>query len=602
MKLPAMNSPYFVPFMRLPMAVSRIAVAGACLSIVAGCNGVGKGSKPEKIEIYKAINADRTVVIDSEPKKAYTCITGQVGAVVTFTNGDRGDFSSRAHWTSDDPTVVRINDFNDVVPEDPTRRYPSGGVLTPISAGSTMVHVEYLGFTASLPVEVGTSENLRLLPADMRIAPKSTQTYSVRAVLDGQETDVTGVTTIRLLGADGKKASKRVATLEVSGTRNVQIDVVGVAASATPLTVKAKFQAPCATRPTTTVQVTDIPEGGLKIGYEKGYESTQLVQGTSELVMLTATFPDGKTQDLSRQPGTRFDYDRDGDGLCELTDEQTGTTTGSVAACADGLDNDKDGHIDLDDPGCADASDQDEIDPAPAIFGNFLTGLNLVSARTPACSDTRDNDGDSLKDFPGDTGCSAGDDNDETTDDTRNGTTDSTLVCASFGATGDTDGDGPIVATPGVLSDTVPLLVKNTQLDSFTIKAIDPCVPAETGCTPLPPFDEIAPTIDGGKIIRFIAAGLFVGGLTQDLTKDVSWTLSVGEAKILPASIGSGPSSAAGLVSTSGTFTNVDGCKDQPTCVVTVKATFFKGTSDTTDDKVATTTLTLNAQADDTTP
>jgi hypothetical protein len=66
--------------------------------------------------------------------------------------------------------------------------------------------------------------------------------------------------------------------------------------------------------------------------------------------------------------------------------------------CADTLDNDKDGKIDLADPGCTSASDNDETDPT-----------------TPAtqCADTLDNDKDGKIDLA-DPGCTSASDNDET--------------------------------------------------------------------------------------------------------------------------------------------------------------------------------------------
>ncbi|MGQ0700893.1 MAG: OmpA family protein [Panacagrimonas sp.] len=66
-----------------------------------------------------------------------------------------------------------------------------------------------------------------------------------------------------------------------------------------------------------------------------------------------------------------------------------------AAICSDTLDNDGDGLIDFPgDPGCSAADDGDETDP-------------------PQCSDGKDNDGDGLIDFPSDKGCAAADDNDE---------------------------------------------------------------------------------------------------------------------------------------------------------------------------------------------
>jgi hypothetical protein len=65
-----------------------------------------------------------------------------------------------------------------------------------------------------------------------------------------------------------------------------------------------------------------------------------------------------------------------------------------LTQCNDNIDNDNppDGAIDFrDDPGCADASDNDETDPSPL----------------PVCGDKQDNDGDGKTDFPKDPGCAS---------------------------------------------------------------------------------------------------------------------------------------------------------------------------------------------------
>jgi hypothetical protein len=74
------------------------------------------------------------------------------------------------------------------------------------------------------------------------------------------------------------------------------------------------------------------------------------------------------------------------------------TTENSQPACADGVDNDGDGKIDLADPGCDSAADRTEADP---------TGT------PPQCSDKKDNDSDGKIDYPADKGCEAAGDNDE---------------------------------------------------------------------------------------------------------------------------------------------------------------------------------------------
>ncbi|MCA9539007.1 MAG: hypothetical protein KC620_08960, partial [Myxococcales bacterium] len=65
--------------------------------------------------------------------------------------------------------------------------------------------------------------------------------------------------------------------------------------------------------------------------------------------------------------------------------------------CDDGADNDRDGFIDLEDPGCGGPSDDSERDPA----------------RPAACNNGVDDDGDNRIDYPLDPGCVARGDNDE---------------------------------------------------------------------------------------------------------------------------------------------------------------------------------------------
>lgn len=71
-------------------------------------------------------------------------------------------------------------------------------------------------------------------------------------------------------------------------------------------------------------------------------------------------------------------------------------------ACADGVDNDGDGLVDMADPGCTGPTDNDETNPAvPPAVPSY------------ACSDGADNDGDGLIDAA-DPGCTGPTDNDET--------------------------------------------------------------------------------------------------------------------------------------------------------------------------------------------
>ncbi|MBU1896695.1 hypothetical protein KKB55_02875, partial [Myxococcota bacterium] len=92
------------------------------------------------------------------------------------------------------------------------------------------------------------------------------------------------------------------------------------------------------------------------------------------------------------------DDDRDGrtdfpdDPGCAYAADTNETNPGPVLPrCADGVDNDWDGLIDLDDLGCGSGEDDDEADPP----------------QTPACVNGIDDDGDGLTDYPADPGCLA---------------------------------------------------------------------------------------------------------------------------------------------------------------------------------------------------
>src|SRR5689334_9083169 len=78
-----------------------------------------------------------------------------------------------------------------------------------------------------------------------------------------------------------------------------------------------------------------------------------------------------------------------------------GGTASQVPACSDGVDNDGDTLVDMDDPGCSRPGDESEVD-----------------STRPQCDDGLDNDGDGQYDVAQDPGCSSRDDNSEAGDGT----------------------------------------------------------------------------------------------------------------------------------------------------------------------------------------
>lgn len=82
---------------------------------------------------------------------------------------------------------------------------------------------------------------------------------------------------------------------------------------------------------------------------------------------------------------------------------------GIVEACRDGLDNDGDGFVDRDDPGCSDGADNDESDVVlcaePAVGEEEPDGADcLPPGDLPDCANGLDDDGDGLADLE-DSGC-----------------------------------------------------------------------------------------------------------------------------------------------------------------------------------------------------
>ena len=104
--------------------------------------------------------------------------------------------------------------------------------------------------------------------------------------------------------------------------------------------------------------------------------------------------------------------DNDGDGLidnadpgCSGSDDNDETNSSVPAQCADGTDNDSDGFSDTNDPNC-------HTDGNPLNASSY-DPTRSESGSLPVCWNNLDDDGDGLKDFPADLGCSSPLDADE---------------------------------------------------------------------------------------------------------------------------------------------------------------------------------------------
>ncbi len=92
----------------------------------------------------------------------------------------------------------------------------------------------------------------------------------------------------------------------------------------------------------------------------------------------------GKAPDITYTPNTgysgsdSFKY-KANDGKAESNVATVSITVNALADCGDGLDNDNDGKVDLTDPGCTSANDDDETDPTPsAVCGNDIVETGEV--------------------------------------------------------------------------------------------------------------------------------------------------------------------------------------------------------------------------------
>ena len=110
--------------------------------------------------------------------------------------------------------------------------------------------------------------------------------------------------------------------------------------------------------------------------------------------------------------------DNDGDGSIDMVDSGCASASDTSEfgdnECDDGIDNDGDGLTDAADQGCIDLTGLDETNCGDGICEAEESWKTCsLDCVVPQCSDGIDNDADGFTDFPGDPGCSSSDDNNE---------------------------------------------------------------------------------------------------------------------------------------------------------------------------------------------
>ena len=257
---------------------------------VAACSPVGKGVGPVRL----GVNApDGTA--DAVTGRAFQCFRSALTAVLFFSDGSVGDFTSRVRWTSSNPAVVRVSNGDEPQAAPATGFFPRG-VLTPVASGTVTITADYLGLTHSIDISVGTptaitihtvssQSGLQSIPTNnaFTIAPATSQTLVATAMLDGIETNVTANTAWSFVTPDATIATIDAAT-----------GFVTAVAAGGPLVARASFPT-CSLTASTNVTVANIRS----ISIQPEFGAANLFVGNSERVNVLADFGNGPEQDIS---------------------------------------------------------------------------------------------------------------------------------------------------------------------------------------------------------------------------------------------------------------------------------------------------------------
>lgn len=255
------------------MPLPRVATPIALLLMLSACSGIGDGNKPESVRIVQS-----SASVDSTATGAtvFTCVRDGLILIGEFSDGSLGDFSRRARWTSDDPAIVGVSNGEDEVPGEEELFFISGS-LAPRSVGTTTVRAEFLGFTAAFNVTVKESADLRIVPGNPRLAPRSLLRLQATADLDGTVTSITNRVSFAIAPPNDAVAT---------------IGDDGFITAAGPGTVKVQAQLPCAAELSTDLNVS--PLTGLELNYEDavGFGTGTQIVGTGQLLRIFGTFGD----------------------------------------------------------------------------------------------------------------------------------------------------------------------------------------------------------------------------------------------------------------------------------------------------------------------
>ncbi len=261
------------------------AVISVSLLFAACGSPVGEGVKPISIGLAAASGTEVTV---QGVTRVYQCFEGGLTAVLYFSDGSSGDFTSRVKWSSSNPGAVMVS--NGDIPASDGSGFYAAGTLVPVTAGNSTVTAEYSTIKMQTQVSAGvpTGFSIRRVDqsvptpvADVSLGVGTTQQFVVSAITDGVSRDVSSFAHWTVGGS--------VAGVTAGGV----VSAFG-AGGPTPLT--ASFLN-CSTTVSTNLTVANI--NGIEIVPEFGADP--LLLSNTEKQNVLADLDDGTRQDVSLQ-------------------------------------------------------------------------------------------------------------------------------------------------------------------------------------------------------------------------------------------------------------------------------------------------------------
>lgn len=276
--------------MSLHVSLVRLMAAVPLMLAVTACDisGIGDGNTLESTEVTRL-----TGVVDRTQNKFYLCFVDQLQLIGTFSDGQRGDYTARARWTSSNPGVIRVSNGDIQLPSDPTLAY-AAGTLLPASVGTSTITAEFVGLVANYTVEVRSPTSFSISPTSLSVAPRTASAITVRALIDGYDLDVTGAAQWSFASPDEDVAIIGAATGIVAG--------IGTGPA---MTARAQFPlcenfAP-AQNLSATVNVRPLTSLALTREFSAA-PNNELIRGTTDAMRTVASFAGTtETQDVTGQ-------------------------------------------------------------------------------------------------------------------------------------------------------------------------------------------------------------------------------------------------------------------------------------------------------------